>query len=67
MDALDLASKAYVGFLFGCFCAYWAQQVDRDALAWFLFGWLLPPVAGLALLYLNARRTTGAAAGADRA
>lgn len=55
MEAFDLVSKGYVGFLFGCFCAYWAQETDRDALLWFFLGWLLAPLAGLALLYRNAR------------
>ena len=55
MEILGLATQGYVGFLFGCFCAYWAQETDRDALLWFLFGWILAPVAGLALLYQNSR------------
>lgn len=63
MEGLDLVSKGYVGFLFGCFCAYWAQENGRDPLLWLLFGWLLAPIAGLAILYLNARDPAGAADG----
>ena len=48
------ASVGLVGFLFGVFCAYWAQTTDRNPWLWFFFGWLLAPVAGLLLLWKNA-------------
>lgn len=48
------ASVGLVGFLFGVFCAYWAQTTDRNPWLWFFFGWVLAPVAGLLLLWKNA-------------
>lgn len=38
---------------FGYFCAWWAQQHGRSAVGWFLFGFLLLPVAGRWLLAIN--------------
>jgi hypothetical protein len=34
----------------GFFCAYWAQQTQRNPWLWFFLGALLMPVAGIALL-----------------
>ena len=51
------ATVAYVGLLFGIFCAYWAQSTRRNPWLWFFFGWLLAPIAGLVLLYKNANDT----------
>lgn len=48
------ASVGFGGFLFGVFCAYWAQTTDRNPWLWFVFGWVLPPLAGLMLLWKNA-------------
>jgi multisubunit Na+/H+ antiporter MnhG subunit len=48
------ASAGYVTFLFGVFCAYWAQTTSRNPWLWFFFGWVLAPVAGLVLLWKNA-------------
>lgn len=48
------ASVGYVGFLFGVFCAYWAQATSRNAWLWFFFGWILAPVAGVVLLWKHA-------------
>lgn len=51
------ATEGYVGFLFGLFCAYWAQETGRNAWLWFFFGFLIPPVAGLVLVYKNSKRS----------
>jgi len=40
-------------FAFGIFCAYWAQQNNRNAWLWFFAGALLMPVAGIVLLMTN--------------
>ena len=45
------ASVGLVGFLFGVFCAYWAQTTDRSAWPWFFFGFTLSAVAGVVLLW----------------
>ncbi len=50
------ASIGFVTFLFGIFCAYWAQETKRNAWAWFFFGLILAPIAGLVLLSKNSRR-----------
>ena len=50
----DAASIGYVGFLFGIFCAYWAQSTARNPWLWFFFGWILAPIAGLVLLWKHA-------------
>jgi len=47
------ASTVLVAFLFAIFVAHWAQNTRRNALLWFLFGFLLPPIAGLVLLWKN--------------
>ena len=46
--------QAYAAFLFGVFCAYWAQQTDRNPWLWFFGGLIAGPVTGLVLLYRNA-------------
>ncbi len=48
--------EVLMAFAFGTFCAYWAQETRRNPWIWFLFGMLLPPVAGIVLLYRNAKR-----------
>ena len=40
-------------FLFGVFCAYWAQTTRRNPWLWFILGALFGPLTGLALLYRN--------------
>jgi hypothetical protein len=50
--------------LFGVFCAWWAQQTNRNPWLWFFFGALLSPLAGLALLAFN-RETPSEPAGED--
>ena len=49
------ASMGFVTFLFGIFCAYWAQTTNRNAWAWFFFGLFLAPIAGVVLLYKNSK------------
>ncbi|HZH42523.1 MAG TPA: hypothetical protein VEY50_00325 [Lysobacter sp.] len=43
-------------FLFGIFCAYWAQTTGRNAWLWFFCGFLFSPIAGLVLLWKNGAR-----------
>jgi len=55
MAASSAGGTVAAAFVLGVFCAYWAQGTARNAWLWFFFGLFLPPVAGLALLWLNAR------------
>jgi hypothetical protein len=48
------ASVAYVNFLFGIFCAYWAQSTRRSAWLWFFMGFLFGPFTGIFLAAKNA-------------
>ena len=50
----EYASVAYVNFLFGIFCAYWAQVTQRSAWLWFVMGLLFGPIAGIFLASKNA-------------
>lgn len=50
-----LATTGLVLFLFGTFCAYWAQEKDRGAWGWFFFGLFLGPIAAVVLLSKNAQ------------
>jgi hypothetical protein len=47
------ASVAYVNFLFGIFCAYWAQVTYRSAWLWFFMGLLFGPITGVVLASKN--------------
>ena len=51
------ASTVLVAFLFAIFVAHWAQNTRRNSLLWFLFGFVLPPVAGLVLLWKNSKQS----------
>jgi hypothetical protein len=51
----EYASVALVQFLFGIFCAYWAQTTSRNAWLWFFVGWFFAPITGIVLIYKNAR------------
>jgi len=53
----EYASVALVQFLFGIFCAYWAQTTFRNAWLWFFLGWFFAPITGIVLIYKNARET----------
>ena len=49
----DYASVGFVTFLFGIFCAYWAQMTKRNAWLWFFFGLILAPISGVVLVVKN--------------
>jgi hypothetical protein len=55
LDQSRFATTGFVTFLFGVFCAYWAQTTRRNAWLWFFLGLILAPVTGLVLLYKNAK------------
>lgn len=46
----DYASVGLVFFLFGIFCAYWAQTTGRNAWLWFFLGLFFASITGLVLL-----------------
>jgi hypothetical protein len=50
---MDNEVGGLVFFLFGIFCAYWAQTTKRNAWLWFFLGLFFAPIAGLVLLYKN--------------
>ena len=50
---MDNEVGGLVFFLFGIFCAYWAQTTKRSAWLWFFLGLFFAPIAGLVLLYKN--------------
>lgn len=54
MGPESYASVGLVFYLFGIFCAYWAQTTGRNAWVWFWTGWFFAPVTGLVLLRKNA-------------
>jgi hypothetical protein len=54
-DTVIDAPVGLVVFLFGIFCAYWAQTTNRSAWLWFFLGFFLAPVTGLVLLFKNRR------------
>ena len=49
------AAAGAVLFLFGAFCALWAQNTGRSAWLWFFLGLLFNVIAVLVLLSKNAR------------
>jgi hypothetical protein len=52
---IEYASVALVQFLFGIFCAYWAQTTQRNPWLWFFLGWLFAPITGIVLMYKNTK------------
>ena len=50
----EYASVAYVNFLFGIFCAYWARSTSRNAWLWFFMGFFFAPITGIVLAAKNA-------------
>ena len=48
------APLGLVFFLFGCFCALWAQNTGRNAWAWFFLGFLFSAITAVGLLIRNA-------------
>ena len=55
MENGNYASGALVHFLFGIFCAYWAQTTDRNPWLWFFLGFFFAPITGLILLNENSK------------
>lgn len=55
MQAANGVSTGFVTFLFGIFCAQWAQNTGRSAWLWFFLGFLFAPITGVVLLLKNAR------------
>jgi len=53
------ATEGMVFFLFGIFCAYWAQNTGRSAWLWFFLGLLFAPISGLFLLSKNSKDRAG--------
>ncbi len=51
-----LASVGYVNFLAGIGLAAWARSTGRSMVLWLIFGWVLAPIAGLVMLFLQKRR-----------
>ncbi len=49
----EYASVAYVNFLFGIFCAYWAQTTSCSPWLWFFMGFLFGPITGIVLAAKN--------------
>jgi len=58
MENGNYASVALVFFLFGIFCAYWAQTTGRNPWAWFILGFFFAPITGLVLLHENSKETS---------
>ena len=56
MESGEFASVALVHFLFGIFCAYWAQKTGRNPWGWFLLGFFFAPITGVVLLYENSKQ-----------
>ena len=57
MENGNYASVALVHFLFGIFCAYWAQTTDRNPWVWFFLGFFFAPITGLILLNENRKKS----------
>ena len=51
----DYAPMGLVLFLFGCFCALWAQNTGRNAWVWFFFGLVFSVLTVVVLLINNSR------------
>jgi formate hydrogenlyase subunit 3/multisubunit Na+/H+ antiporter MnhD subunit len=54
IDASHYATTGFVTFLFGIFCAYWAQTTKRSGWLWFFLGFFFAPITGIFLLNKNA-------------
>lgn len=50
-----LATTGLVLFLFGVFCAFWAQETGRGAWGWFFLGLFFGPITAIVLLSKNAK------------
>lgn len=51
-----LATTGLVLFLFGVFCALWAQETGRSAWGWFFLGLFFGPLTAIVLLVKNAKK-----------
>lgn len=49
----DAAAGGLILFLFGAFCALWAQNTGRSAWGWFFLGLFFSVIAVLVLLHKN--------------
>lgn len=49
----NAAPYGTVAFLFGVFCALWAQNTGRNAWLWFFLGLFFSPITGIVLLSKN--------------
>ena len=54
LTSRDRSAGAVVLFLFGAFCALWAQNTKRSASVWFVFGVIFNVITVLVLLAKNA-------------
>ena len=52
-----LATTSLVLFLYGVFCALWAQRTGRSAWGWFFLGLFFGPITAIVLLAKNAENT----------
>jgi len=52
---MHYATEGMVFYLFGLFCAYWAQATGRNAWLWFIVGLLFAAITGAVLLYKNSQ------------
>jgi len=52
---VDTGSSGAAIFLFGAFCALWAQNTQRNAWLWFFLGIFFSVITVLVLLYKNSK------------
>ena len=62
-DIEETAGKGLILFLFGVFCALWAQNTGRDPWLWFFMGLIFSVITVLVLLSKNAEDRRLAAEG----
>ena len=55
-----LATTSLVLFLYGVFCALWAQRTGRSAWGWFFLGLFFGPITAIVLLAKNAENNNNA-------
>lgn len=49
----NINEAGYAAFLFGIFCAWWAQHTNRNAWLWFFLGLIFSVITGIVLLCKN--------------
>jgi len=52
-SAKGAATEGFVSFLFGAFCALWAQNTNRNAWLWFFLGLFFSVITVIVLLVKN--------------